>query len=105
MSWPLVVFQLARRPRALIAISLAISLCAMLARLTGSLMGLGWWTTYVLTPSRLDGLALGAFLAVRCGPTISDYLWGAITSPQALHNLLNTRSHVPGEVEDVDLAL
>jgi len=36
----------------------------MLARLTGSLMGLSWWTTYTLTPFRLDGLALGAFLAV-----------------------------------------
>ena len=62
--WPLVVFALARRPRALIAVSLATALCAMLARLTGSLMGLSWWTTYVLTPFRLDGLALGAFLAV-----------------------------------------
>jgi peptidoglycan/LPS O-acetylase OafA/YrhL len=64
LFWPLVVFLLARRPRTLIAVSLAVSLCAMLARLTGSLMGLGWWTTYVLTPFRLDGLALGAFLAV-----------------------------------------
>jgi peptidoglycan/LPS O-acetylase OafA/YrhL len=27
-------------------------------------MGLNWWTTYVLTPFRLDGLALGSFLAV-----------------------------------------
>jgi peptidoglycan/LPS O-acetylase OafA/YrhL len=62
--WPLVIFLLARRPRTLIAVSLAISLCAMLARLTGSLMGLSWWTTYVLTPFRLDGLALGAFLAL-----------------------------------------
>jgi peptidoglycan/LPS O-acetylase OafA/YrhL len=62
--WPLVVFLLARRPRTLIAVSLAVSLCAMLARLTGSLMGLTWWTTGVLTPFRLDGLALGAFLAV-----------------------------------------
>ncbi len=62
--WPLVVFMLARRPRALIAVSLATALCAMLARLTGSLMGLSWWTTYTLTPFRLDGLALGAFLAV-----------------------------------------
>ncbi len=62
--WPLVVFLLARRPRTLIAVSLAIALGAMLARLTGSLMGLSWWTTYVLTPFRLDGLALGAFLAV-----------------------------------------
>jgi peptidoglycan/LPS O-acetylase OafA/YrhL len=62
--WPLVVFLLARRPRTLIAVSLAIALCAMLARLTGSLMGLSWWTTYTLTPFRLDGLALGAFLAL-----------------------------------------
>jgi peptidoglycan/LPS O-acetylase OafA/YrhL len=62
--WPLVVFLLAPRPRALIAVSLATSLCAMLARLAGSLMGLSWWTTYTLTPFRLDGLALGAFLAV-----------------------------------------
>jgi peptidoglycan/LPS O-acetylase OafA/YrhL len=64
LLWPLVVFLLARWPRALIAVSLATALCAMLARLTGSLMGLSWWTTYVLTPFRLDGLALGAFLAV-----------------------------------------
>jgi peptidoglycan/LPS O-acetylase OafA/YrhL len=62
--WPFIVFMLARRARALIAVSLAIALCAMLARLTGSLMGLSWWTTYTLTPFRLDGLALGAFLAL-----------------------------------------
>lgn len=64
LFWPLVVFLLARRPRALIAVSLAVSLGATLARLIGSLMGLSWWTTYVLTPFRMDGLALGAFLAV-----------------------------------------
>lgn len=64
MFWPLVVFLLARRPRALIAVSLATALGAMMARLIGSLMGLSWLTTYVLTPFRLDGLALGAFLTV-----------------------------------------
>ena len=32
-------------------------------------MGLSWWTTYVLTPFRLDGLALGAFLAVMVRQT------------------------------------
>ena len=62
--WPLVVFLLARRPRTLIAVSLTVSLGAMVARLIGSLMGLSWWTVYVLTPFRLDGLALGAFIAV-----------------------------------------
>jgi peptidoglycan/LPS O-acetylase OafA/YrhL len=64
LFWPLVVFLLARRPGTLIAVTLAIALGAMLARLIGSLMGLSWWTTYTLTPFRLDGLALGAFLAV-----------------------------------------
>jgi peptidoglycan/LPS O-acetylase OafA/YrhL len=64
LFWPLVVYLLARRPRALIAVSLAVSLSAMLARLIGSIMGLSWFTTGVLTPFRLDGLALGAFLAV-----------------------------------------
>jgi peptidoglycan/LPS O-acetylase OafA/YrhL len=64
LFWPLVVFLLAPRPRTLIAVSLAVSLCAMLSRLIGSLVGLSWWTMYVLTPFRLDGLALGAFLAV-----------------------------------------
>ena len=62
--WPLIVLLLARWPRTLVAVCLAIALGAMLARVTGSLMGLSWWTTYVLTPFRLDGLALGAFLAV-----------------------------------------
>jgi peptidoglycan/LPS O-acetylase OafA/YrhL len=62
--WPVVVFVLARRPRTLIVASLATSLGAMLARLTGSLMGVSWWTTYTLTPFRLDALTLGAFLAV-----------------------------------------
>jgi peptidoglycan/LPS O-acetylase OafA/YrhL len=64
LFWPLVVFLLARRPRALIVASLTITLGAMLARLIGSLVGLSWWTTYALTPFRLDGLALGAFLAM-----------------------------------------
>lgn len=64
LVWPVAVFVLARRPRVLIGVCLAISFGAMLARLTGSLMGLNWWTIYVLTPFRFDGLALGAFLAL-----------------------------------------
>ena len=62
--WPVAVYLMARRPRLLIAASLSIAIAAMAARLTGSMMGLSWWTTYVLTPFRLDGLALGAFIAV-----------------------------------------
>ncbi len=64
LFWPLVVYLLARRPQALIATSVAISLGAMLARVIGILMGLSWWATVVLTPFKLDGLALGGFLAV-----------------------------------------
>ncbi|HSB19564.1 MAG TPA: acyltransferase [Anaeromyxobacteraceae bacterium] len=62
--WPLVVWALGRNPRTLMAVSLSASIGAMLARFLGSALGLSWWTTYVLTPFRLDGLALGAFLAV-----------------------------------------
>jgi peptidoglycan/LPS O-acetylase OafA/YrhL len=64
LFWPLVVFLAARRPRVLIAISLGLSVCAIVARFAGSLVGLSSFTTGVLTPFRLDGLALGAFLAV-----------------------------------------
>ncbi len=62
--WPVIVFALSSWPRMLAAVSLAISGGAILARFTGSSMGLSWWTTYTLTPFRLDGLALGAFLAI-----------------------------------------
>lgn len=64
LFWPVAVYLTARRPRLLISVCLSVALAAMVARLSGSLMGLSWWTTYVLTPFRLDGLALGAFLAV-----------------------------------------
>jgi peptidoglycan/LPS O-acetylase OafA/YrhL len=64
LFWPLVVYSLSWRPRALVTVTLAVSFSAMLARLIGSLMGLTWFTTGVLIPFRLDGLALGAFLAV-----------------------------------------
>jgi peptidoglycan/LPS O-acetylase OafA/YrhL len=110
--WPLVVFLLARWPRALIAASLAVSLCAMLARLTGSLMGLSWWTTGVLTLFRLDGLALGAFLAVTArqpgglerlvrnlprvavvvgGLLTVTYVWRGLVSRQGLEVVLPAR--------------
>jgi hypothetical protein len=58
LFWPLVVFLLARRPRTLLALSIGLSVGAMVARLAGSLMGVSWFTTGVLTPFRLDGLAL-----------------------------------------------
>ena len=110
--WPLVVFLLARRPRTLIAVSLAVSLCAMLARLTGSVMGLSWWTTGVLTPFRLDGLALGAFLAVTArqpgglerlvrnvprvavgvgGLLVVTYVWRGLHSRQGLEMVIPAR--------------
>jgi len=64
LFWPLVVFMLRRHPRILIAVAFGLSLGAMMGRLIGSLIGMNWWTLYVLTPFRLDGLALGAFLAL-----------------------------------------
>ncbi len=64
LVWPVAVYFMASRPRLLLAVSLSVALAAMAARFAGSMMGLSWWTTYVLTPFRLDGLALGAFLAI-----------------------------------------
>lgn len=64
LFWPLVVLLLARRPWTLIAVSLVMALCAVIARLAAFLMGLSWWTIVVLTPFNLDGLAMGAALAV-----------------------------------------
>jgi len=62
--WPAVVFLLAPRPRALFIVCLTLCLGAMAARFIGALAGLSWWTTYLLTPFRLDALVLGALIAV-----------------------------------------
>ncbi len=64
LVWPFVVWWLGRDARKLMVVSLGLSIAAMLGRLVGSIAGLSEWTTYVLTPFRLDGLALGGFLAV-----------------------------------------
>src|SRR5262249_9903808 len=111
--WPLVVFLLAPRPRVLIAVSLAAAVGAMLARVIGSYMGLSWWTTYVLTPFRLDGLALGAFLAVTVrqpgglewlvralprvvslvsGPLALTYVWTRLVSRDGLELVGSVRA-------------
>jgi peptidoglycan/LPS O-acetylase OafA/YrhL len=113
LVWPLVVFVLARRPPALIAVSLVTSLGAMLARLIGSLVGLSWWTTYTLTPFRLDGLALGAFLAMMArqpegverlmralppamaaagGLLVATFVWTLVVSRQGLEFVLPVRA-------------
>ena len=64
LLWAPAVFALAPRPRLLLQACMAVALGSSAIRLIGSLMGLSWWTTYTMTPFRLDGLAVGAFLAV-----------------------------------------
>jgi peptidoglycan/LPS O-acetylase OafA/YrhL len=64
LVWPLVVWLMAGRATVLMWVSLSTSFAAIAARLVGNIAGLNWWATYVLTPFRLDGLALGAFLAM-----------------------------------------
>jgi peptidoglycan/LPS O-acetylase OafA/YrhL len=64
LVWPLLVWLLARNPRRLMVVSATLAFGAMAARTIGFAAGLSWWTTYVLTPFRLDGLALGGFLAL-----------------------------------------
>ena len=64
LLWAPAVFALAPKPRVLLQTCIAVALGSSAMRLVGSFMGLGWWTIYAMTPFRLDGLAIGAFLAV-----------------------------------------
>jgi peptidoglycan/LPS O-acetylase OafA/YrhL len=61
LVWPLVVHLV---PRAWMArVSLGVFAASVLCRFGLELAGANFTTTYVATPARLDGLALGAFLA------------------------------------------
>jgi peptidoglycan/LPS O-acetylase OafA/YrhL len=64
LVWPFVVWALAPRPKVLLVTSLAVAVSALLARMVCAGLGVGEHALYVLTPFRLDGLALGSFLAV-----------------------------------------
>jgi len=64
LVWPFVVWALAPRPRVLLFTSLGVAVSALLARMVCAGLGVGEHALYVLTPFRLDGLALGSFLAV-----------------------------------------
>lgn len=90
--WPLLVFVLARRPRWLMATSLALGLTALVGRVVASIAGVSPVTIFVLTPFRLDGLAIGGFLAIlarqpggpqlimRWNPRISALAGGALVA-------------------------
>jgi len=64
LVWPFVVWALAGRPRALLVTSLVVAAGALVARMVCAGLGVSEHALYVLTPFRLDGLALGSFLAV-----------------------------------------
>src|SRR5208283_4925020 len=64
LVWPFVVWALAGRPRLLLLTSLLVGSGALLARVVCAALGVPQHALYVLTPFRLDGLALGSFLAV-----------------------------------------
>ncbi|HVP60687.1 MAG TPA: acyltransferase [Myxococcaceae bacterium] len=67
--WPFVVWALARRPRALLLTSVGLAAAALLGRVLCAAAGIGPHVLYVLTPFRLDGLALGgAFAALARRP-------------------------------------
>ena len=62
--WPFLVWLLARKPRTLMLASLALGITALVGRVVASIAGVSPVTIFVLTPFRLDGLAIGGFLAI-----------------------------------------
>jgi len=64
MVWPLLVWLLARRPRALMGVALAMAAASFGGRVAASLSGVSAVATTVLTPLQLDALCLGGFFAV-----------------------------------------
>lgn len=62
--WPFLVWILARKPRTLMLASLALGIMALVGRVVASVAGVSPVTIFVLTPFRLDGLAIGGFLAI-----------------------------------------
>ena len=62
--WPLVVWALASRPRALMGTALAVAALSMAARVAAALAGVNPVAITVLTPFQLDALCLGGFFAV-----------------------------------------
>jgi peptidoglycan/LPS O-acetylase OafA/YrhL len=64
LVWPLVVWLLADRPRALMKTALAVAAASLGGRVAASLSGMSPVAITVLTPFQLDALCLGGFLAV-----------------------------------------
>jgi peptidoglycan/LPS O-acetylase OafA/YrhL len=64
LFWPLLVWWLARRPRALMGAALTLAGASFAARVAASLSGVSPVVTTVLTPLQLDALCLGGFFAV-----------------------------------------
>jgi len=64
LVWPVVVWALADRPRALVRASLAIAAGAMAARMAAAAAGVNPVALAVLTPFQLDALCLGGAAAV-----------------------------------------
>jgi peptidoglycan/LPS O-acetylase OafA/YrhL len=62
--WPLVVWLLAGRPRALLTVALLVAGASFAGRILALGAGVSIVTTTVLTPFQLDALCLGAFFAV-----------------------------------------
>ena len=62
LVWPLVVLLLA--PRRLLALCAALVAGLFVGRIALSLAGVSWVQMYVLTLTRLDALAIGAFIAL-----------------------------------------
>jgi peptidoglycan/LPS O-acetylase OafA/YrhL len=97
LLWPLVVFLLPRR--ALMGLCIALAVACPLVRAGLRLWGVGPVAAYVLTPARLDPLAVGSFiaLAVRGGQGFAPLLpWARRIWPLGLAAFASIAVFEPG---------
>jgi peptidoglycan/LPS O-acetylase OafA/YrhL len=71
LVWPLLVLVVPRHGLAYVAAATFVG--TLLARVTAALMGMSAFSIYVLTPFRLDGLALGALIAIVGPPAFAKF--------------------------------
>jgi peptidoglycan/LPS O-acetylase OafA/YrhL len=82
--WPVVVWLLAKRPRALMAVALGTAVLSLAARALAIASGVNAVVTTVLTPFQLDALCLGGLFAVWLRQPGGEERVRRVVAPMAL---------------------